>query len=312
MLALALGAASSIAADPYPSRPIRIIVPFAPGGLIDVTSRFVAQKMQESLGQPVVVENRTGADGLIGIRAAKAAPADGYTLLATSNAFALSLATKLDPGYEEKDFVGIGGMNEAALIMVAASSQPDTTLAQFLARAKAKPDSMSFASGGVGTSTWMAAAMLLSQVGVKMVHVPYKGVAAAAPDVQAGRVNMMFDNANTAGQRIKEGKLRAYGVASPKRLSDYPDIPTMAEQGLPHFNYSSYCGLIAPAGTPAEIVKTLSQALRAATSSEEFREFNRRLGSEPLTLPGDAFKERLKQDAANATRLVSEASIPKQ
>lgn len=312
MLALTVASASAFAADPFPTRPIRIVVPFAPGGLIDTTTRYVAHKMSETLGQPVIVENRTGGDGLIAIRYVKSAPADGYTLLSTSSAFAVQLAMKLEPGYAAKDFVGIGAMNEAPFIMVGASSQPDTTLAQFLARAKANPESMSYASGGVGTSSWMGSTMMASQAGVKMLHVPYKGTAAATPDVLSGRVSMMFDTVAAMGPHIKEGRLRVFGVSSLKRTSALPDVPTLAEQGITNYNFTAYLGLLAPAGTPDEVLKSLSQALRTVTQSEEFRERGRREGTEPMLLSGDALMERLRMDALTATKLVADMGIPKQ
>jgi tripartite-type tricarboxylate transporter receptor subunit TctC len=312
VVALAVATTNAFAADPFPSKAIRIIVPFAAGGLIDTTTRLVAQKMSETLRQPVIVENLTGAGGLIGIRAVKSAPPDGYTLLSTSNSFALALATQRDAGYDFKDFVGIGGMNEAPLILVGSSAQPDTTLGQLLARAKANPETITFASGGVGTSSWMAGAMLMNQAGVRLIHVPYKGVVAAAPDVLSGRVNMMFETAASAGSNIRDGRVRAFGVSSATRINTFPDIPTLAEQGIKNFTFSAYQGLLAPAGTPPEIVRTLSQALRYATSSEEFHQRNRREGNEPMTLSGEAFLNRLRQDSETAAKLLADAGISKQ
>ena len=310
--ALWFASAAAVAADAFPARPIRIVVNQSAGALLDTTTRLVAQKMSDNLGQPVIVENRAGADGTLGIRYVRTTPADGYTLLATSNTFAQAPALKLDPGYELKDFVGVGGMIQAPLIMVGTTTQPDKTLAEFVARAKATPNGMSFASGGEGTSTWMAATLMLHQVGVKILHVPYKGTGAAMPDVLAGRVNMMFDGGSSAGAHIKEGKLRAFGVSSATRMTAFPDIPTLAEQGIANFDYAVYLGLLVPVGTPKEVVQRLGEALRSATSSDELRQRFRSDGSEAMTLSPEEFNERLRLDSLRTVKLVSDLGIAKQ
>lgn len=312
LLASAFAASTSFGGEQFPTRPISIVVPFPPGGLIDTTTRFIAQKMQERLGKPVVVDNRPGANGLIAIRFVKSAPADGYTLLAASNAFALGYATAQTPGYEFKDFSSIGGMNESPLILVASQASPAATLEQVLKRAKERPNASTFASGGVGTSSWMAGAMFASRSGAELLHVPYKGVSSAMPDVIAGRVDMMFDTGANSGPQIKDGRLRAYGISSLARAKVFPDIPTLAEQGVTNFKFSSYQGLLAPAGTPQEVVGTLSRALSFVVSSEAFQQRCMNEGSEPLALAGDAFMDKLRHDAAEAARLLAAAGIAKQ
>ncbi len=299
--------------EQFPSRPIKIVVNQSPGALLDATTRLVAQKMSEHLKQPVVVENRAGADGLLGIRFAKAATADGYTVLAVSNTIAQAPALRHEPGYDlVKDFVGIGPMNQAPLFMVVPASHPSKNLAEFLAQAKANPGKMSFASGGLGTSTWMSAAMFLHQNGLNLLHVPYKGSGAAMPDVLVGRIDTMFDAGSSALPHVREGKLRTYGVSSPKRLAAAPEVPTLAEQGAANYSYTVYLGLVVPAATPKEAVRRLSEALRAATSSEAVRDRFRQQGSEAISMSPEEFTEFLHRDAVRAAKLIADLGIPKQ
>lgn len=309
---LLTGTSFAMAQDLYPNRPIRIVVNSAPGALLDITTRAVAQQMAENLGQPLVVDNRPGADGQIGIRAAKAAPPDGYTLLASSNTVAQLPAMKKDPGYELKDFVGIGMMNEAPLLMVTAPSLPYRSLADLMAAAKAKPGKLSFASGGSGTTTHMAAALLMHRASLDIVHVPYKGISTAISDVIAGRVDFAFDGGNSAGPQINDGRLRALGLTSAKRSPAFPDMPTLAEQGLPGYSYTVYLGLLAPAGTPKEIVQRLGQALRAALASAPVRERFRRDGAEPGSMTPEAFTQFLQQDLQRTMKVVADLKLAKE
>ncbi|SPC18446.1 Bug family tripartite tricarboxylate transporter substrate binding protein [Cupriavidus taiwanensis] len=310
---MALAAGTTFAADAYPARPVRIVVNSAPGALLDVTTRAVAQQMAANLGQPVVVENMAGAAGLLGIRYVKAQKPDGYTILATANTLALAQATKLEPGYDlARDFTGIGMMNKAPLIMVGFSAQPDKTLSQLIAHAKASPGTMSYATAGVGTSTHMAAALFVHQAGIRMLHVPYKGNAGAMPDVLGGRVNMIFDGANSSGPYVQDGKLRAFAVSSPKRLPAFPDIPTLAEQGLPNYSFYVYMGLAAPAGTPTPVVMRLAKALKAAQANEAVRERFRKDSAEAGNLSPEEFTEFLRQDLQRNIKVVADLGIPKE
>ncbi|MES2999521.1 MAG: tripartite tricarboxylate transporter substrate binding protein [Pseudomonadota bacterium] len=312
-LALFAAAGATLAADPYPSKPIRFVVNSAAGALMDVTARAVAQQMSEKLGQPIIVEDKPGADGQLGIRYVKGQPADGYTILVTANTIAQLPAVKSDPGYDlVKDFTGVGIMNIAPLVLVAPASQPEKSLAEFIATAKAKPNALSTASAGVGTSTHMAAALFMHQAGVKMLHVPYKGNAAALPDLVGGRVNMLFDGLNSAGPQIKDGRLKAYGISSPKRSPTYPDIPTLAEQGLPNYSFHVYMGLVAPAGTPKAVVQRLSEALQYAQSTESVRDRFRRDGAQPGTMSPEEFTEFLKQDMQRTVKVATDLGIPKE
>lgn len=306
---LALAASSTAwSQDAFPNKPIRIIVPFAPGGSIDISVRWVAQRLSTNLGQPVIVENRAGGDGLIAMSAVKEAPADGYTIMAVSSLYSQALALKKEPGYESKDFLALTGLSEAPLVVSGPSANPEKTLTEVLARAKAQPETVSFGSGGVGTAAWLSATMMAHMAGVKLLHIPYKGVAAARPDLLGGRLSILFDTPNGPEQHIKEGRLRAYGVTSTKRLPQYPNVPTIAEQGLPNYSYAVYNGLLVRAGTPKAIVDKLDQAIRALVASPGFEEQCRVDGLTPLPITSDQFASRIAQDTQKALAL----GIPKQ
>jgi tripartite-type tricarboxylate transporter receptor subunit TctC len=310
---LVLGTAgSALCADVYPSKPIHIVVAAGPGGLVDVITRLVAQKMSDKLGQPIVVENQGAAGTLMGIRGVKRAPADGYTLLATSNSIAIQPAVKLDPGYELSDFVGIGEMIRSPWMVIVGPNQPDKTIADFLARAKAKPDSVSFASGGVGTAPHMAAESLLQRAGVKILHVPYKGVGPAIPDVMSGRVTMVFDGVSSSAERIRAGQLRSLGVTSANRLPQFPNIPTIAEQGMPDFTSYVWVGLLAPAGTPKDVVRRLSEVMQSVTFGPELRVRFDADGVEPVRMSAAEFDEALKQEAIDMAKLAAKLGIQKE
>jgi tripartite-type tricarboxylate transporter receptor subunit TctC len=306
---LALAASTAAwAQDAFPTRPIRIIIPFAPGGSIDISARWVAERLGPALGQPVIVENRAGGDGLIAMRALKDAPADGHTLMAVSSLFSQAVALKKEPGYEIKEFVAIGGLSEAPLVVSGPISNPETTLAQVLARAKAQPETVSFGSGGVGTAAWLSATMMAQMAGVKLLHIPYKGLGAARPDMLGGRLTILFDTPAFPLQMLQEGRVRAYGVTSTARLPTFPNVPTIAEQGLPNYSYTVYNGLLALAGTPKPIVAKLDEAIRKLVASPGFQEQCRIDGLVPMPITSEQFAQRIAQD----TQKVLELGIPKQ
>ncbi|MFT3721097.1 Bug family tripartite tricarboxylate transporter substrate binding protein [Pseudorhodoferax sp.] len=313
LCATAAFAALSAHADGYPNRPIRIIVHSSAGALLDVTTRVVAQEMAKDLGQAIIIENKPGADGALGIRAAKAAPADGYTLLAAANTVAQLPAFKKDPGYDlAKDFTGIGMMNQAPFLLVGAPSQPSRTLAELIANAKARPGDLIMAHAGKGTSVHMASALFFQQTGTRFLDVPYKGAAAALPDVVGGRANVMFDGANSSGPLVQEGKLRAFGITSTTRSPAFPDIPTLAEQGLPHYSFYVYLGLLAPAKVPPEVVPRLAKALRTALASDTVRERFRRDSAEPGKMSPEEFTKFLHDDAARTLKVAADLGYEKE
>ena len=303
----------ALAVDPFPSRPIRIIANSAPGALLDATVRAVAERMADDLGRAIIIDNRTGANGLIGIRYVKSQPADGYTILATANTIAQLPALTREPGYDlVRDFVGVGMMNQAPLIMVGTVNQWDKTLAELISNAKANPGKLIYATAGVGTSTHMAATLLLYQAGLKVLHVPYKGNAAAMPDVLSGRVNFIFDGGNSAGPHVRDGRLRAFGISSPKRSAAFPEIPTLAEQGLPDYSFFVYLGLVAPAATPNDVVQRLAKALRFALASDSVRDRFRRDGADAGNTTSESFTEYLRQDMLRTIKVAAEMGLAKE
>jgi tripartite-type tricarboxylate transporter receptor subunit TctC len=301
------------AADPFPSKPIRVVVNAVPGGSLDITTRLVAKQMGDKLGQSLIVDNRAGGDGLVGIRAVLSAPADGYTLLATAGTIAIQPAVKNNPGYDLlKDFTGIGPMLRSPLLLLVGTDQPDKTLVEFTSRAKASPGKLAYASAGFGTTTHIGAALFAQHAGVQMQHIPYKGSGAALPDVAGGRVPMIMTGYSSALPLMKSGKLRALGVSSTDRLPGLPELPTIAEQGVANFSYHLWLGLLAPAGTPAPVVQKLSEALRAALRSKELEERFRSDGSEVAPMGSDEFNAFLRRDLAQMNKLVTELGLPKE
>lgn len=313
-LALAFGASAlGAGAAEFPTKGIRIVVTSAAGAALDTTTRRAAELMSQNLGQPVVVENVVGAGGLIGIRQVlKNSPADGYTLVTASNTMALAPSFSKEPGYDPaKDFIGVGDMVTAPYLLVGPVSQPARTLADLIAAAKAKPNEIMVANGGKGTSTHLPVLMFAQQAGIQVTNVPYRGNAGAYADLIGGRLNALFDAGATSGPMIADGKLRAFGVSSAKRMAAFPNIPTLAEQGLPNFDFKSYLGMFAPAGTPPVVVKRLHDALRLATSSEAMREMFRKGGAEPGIMTPEQFTEFVRQDAARAAKLTVELGVEK-
>lgn len=310
---LAIASTTSVMADSsYPTRPVRIVINVAAGGLTDVVTRLVAQRMSDTLGKGIIVENRAGGDGLVGIRYVKSSAPDGYTILAAAGTIAIQPSVKIDPGYDlAKDFVAIGPMARSPLLMVESSELPDKSLADFIARAKAAPNKLSYGSAGVGSTTHLAAALFFKRAGVSLLHVPYKGNGAAMTDVLSGRVATIFDAYGSSVANVKAGKLRVLGVTSTARLSVLPNVPTIAEQGYSDFNYYLYLCLVAPAGTPPDVVQRLSDALKAATTSKELSSRFSDNGLEPMTMQPAQFAQYLKQDEVNMGKVVAELGIEK-
>lgn len=309
--ALALvGTAPAMAQDRYPTKPIRIVVPYPPGGALDVTTRLVGQKMTEKLGQPFIVENRAGGDTILGTGIVKNAPADGYTILSQSNGFSSAPALKREPGFDPlKDFTPIGPMVRGPIIVEVGGEQPDRTLKDFIARAKTA--SLTYASPGVGTAPHFAAAMMLNKLGIDVLHVPYKGAAAAYQDVLTGRVDMFFDGYAGSAPFIKSGKFRALASTGPSRLSNLPDVPTLVEQGI-DVTHLYWFGLIVKAGTPREVVERLSEALRYATGDKELNNRFRADGVDPSFMSPADFREFIATEVAQLARLAAELKLPKE
>jgi tripartite-type tricarboxylate transporter receptor subunit TctC len=286
VLAAIAGLPQSVRAEDYPNRPITLIVPFPPGGSTTVMARNVADKMAAALGQSIVVENRGGAGGTIGTRSAAKAPADGYTiLLSYTGTFSIAPSLYAHPGYDmRKDFAPIGMIGAAPSLLVVTPSLPVKSMAELIAYAKAQTSPLQFGSPGVGTVNHLAGEQLATEIGAPLQHIPYKGNGPALGDLLGGHIPMMFMPIPVAIGNVKAGKLRALAVSSAKRSSVLPDLPTMAETGVPGFDVALRYGLAAPAGTPRPIIERLNKELNAALASDEVK---KRLATEGAdALPG--------------------------
>jgi tripartite-type tricarboxylate transporter receptor subunit TctC len=264
--------APASAAD-YPTRPVNLIVAFTPGGPSDVLARIIGKKLGELLGQPFVIENRPGAGGNIAAQAVARAAPDGYTLLMGNNSILATNASLYKTiGYDaEKDFAPISLIGSQANILVVNPTLPVNTMAELIALAKAKPGQLDFASSGYGAAAHLSGELFKAQAHVDIVHVAYKGAAPALQDVIAGHVQMMFATAASVVGHIKDGLVRPLAVTTPKRTAILPDIPTVAELGIPGFDATTWHGLVAPAGTPRDIIEALNRATVAALNDAATR-----------------------------------------
>ena len=291
VIAGALPTGTAAAGAAYPERPIRWIVPFAPGGPIDVLSRVIGAKLNEAWGQPVIIDNRSGAGGNIGADLLAKAPADGYTVgigALSTHAVNPALYRKL-PYDPVRDFRPITNFVDVPNILVVNNAVPARTLKEFVAHAKANPGKLSFGSGSIGSAGHLAGELFNTTAGVKMVHIPYKGSAPAVVDLLAGQIQLMFDNLASALPHVKAGRLRAIAVTTAKRSSFVPELPTIAESGLPGFDVSTWFGLMAPAGTPAPVVTQLHREVVRILGLPDVRERLAAMGAEPVANTPDAF-----------------------
>ena len=271
--ALTLFAAAGASAQPYPSRPVRMVVPFAPGGATDIIARIVAQKLADRLGQSVVVENKPGAGTTVGnAEVAKARP-DGYTFLFAPTPFVISQVVYPTLPYDpQKDFAPVSLLATSPFILVVNAAFPATSTAELVALAKAKPGTIAFASAGNGTVPHLSGELFKLRAGVDLVHVPYKGGGPAIVDLVSGQVPMMFATPIEVNQHVQSGRLRVLGTTSLARLAAMPDVPTLSESGYPDFEVLSFFGVLAPAGTPPEIVGRVASDLAAVMELPDVRE----------------------------------------
>jgi tripartite-type tricarboxylate transporter receptor subunit TctC len=257
---------------PYPVKLVRIVNPVAPGGNQDVVARAIAEQMARGLGQQVIVESRPGSAAVVGTRYVKAAPPDGYTLLAISNTFARVPALVSDAGYDPlKDFAAVSQTCDVPLVLVVSPSLPVKTVRELIALAKRRPGELTTASSGVGSTGHVAAEMFSRQAGIRMLHVQYKGAAPAVVDLVGGHVMLRFDQVTTSLSFINSGKLRALGVSTRKRSAVLPDVPTIDEAGLAGFHDSTFNGVMAPAGTPRQVIERLREEVAKAVAVTELR-----------------------------------------
>jgi len=293
------------AAQDYPSKPVRIIVPFAAGGPADVYARFLATKLQESMGQPFVVDNRPGAGSIIGTDAVAKSPGDGYTLLLMSNTHTVNeslIPTK--PFQLLRDFAPIAPINASDLVLVTRATLPVGSLGELIKLAKAKPGSLSYASSGPGTPYHMAGELFKAMAGLAIVHIPYRGSSGARTDVLGGQVDMMFDAVTTMTEHVKAGKVKAMGTTGAARSSVMPDVPTLAEAGVPKYEATIWLGLMAPKATPPAIVERLNAEVSRIVGAPETAKAWTAQGAQPMVMNVAEFTRYVQADITKWANIV--------
>jgi len=311
LLALLFVACASAHAQTYPSKPVRVIVPVAAGGNQEITIRAVADEMSRSLGQPLLIEAKPSASALVGTQLVARSAPDGYTLLSVSTTFSRAATLVAAAGYDPvKDFVGVSLVSRIPQVLEVNPSVPAHSVAELIALAKSKPGQLSYATSGIGSTGHIAAELFMQRAGIRMLHVPYKGNAQSLADVLGGQVNLMFDQMSTSLAHIHAGKLRALGVTSRERSPLLPDVPTIAEQGLPGFEDVTWTALMAPTGTPPDIVERLRAAVVAAVTQPELRKrFLERAIELQASASSAEFTTYVKSEVESFARLARDANL---
>jgi tripartite-type tricarboxylate transporter receptor subunit TctC len=302
--------ATHATAQQYPAHAVRIIVPFAAGGPADNYGRYIAQRLQETLGQSFVVEDRPGGGSILGTDVVAKSPPDGYTLLLMSNTHTVNetLLTK-KPFELMRDFTGIAPINYSDLVLVAHPSLKAATLPELIALAKANPGTINYASSGPGTPYHMAGELFKSMAGIDLVHVPYKGSSGARTDVMGGQVQLMFDAVTTMADAAKAGKVKALATTGMQRSSVLPDVPTLNEAGVPGYEATIWLGLMAPKGTPQAIVDKLNEAVSKVVSDPGVKREWAKQGATPMVMTPAQFQKYLEGDIAKWAKVIKTANI---
>ena len=305
-----LASAGHSLAQGWPNRPIRMVVPYTPGGYTDLMARLVGQKISEALGQPIVFENKPGANAIIGTDVvAKAAP-DGYTIGTVIAAHAVNATLNPKLPYDTlKDFTYVSLMSVAPLIMIAHPSLPANNVKELVALAKSKPGQLNFASSGVGAAAHLTMEMFKSRVGIEMQHIPYKGTAGALQDTVGGQINVMFDIVGPLMPQVRSGNAKAIVVTAKERIPAAPDVPTMAEQGVPDFVSGTWAGIIAPAGTPKEIVDRVAAEAKKALADPAMKA---KLAEQGIVAVGDGpdeFRVFVADEIGRWSKVITDAGI---
>ena len=311
MLGLALALVNAAAfAQTYPSKPVKIIVPFAAGGPADNYARFMAQRLQDVLGQPFVVDDRPGAGSVIGTDVvAKAAP-DGYTLLLMSNTHTVNESLIPNKPFQlMRDFVAVAPINYSDLVLVANPGLPASTLKELMSQARSKPGRINYASSGPGTPYHMAGELFKSMAGISLVHIPYRGSSGARTDVIGGQVELMFDAVTTMAEQVKAGKVKALATTGRARSDVLPDVPTMNEAGLPGYEATIWLGLMAPKGTPRAVVDRLNEAVSKIASQPEVKQLWLKQGAVPMVMSPEMFDKYARDDITKWAKVIKSANI---
>jgi tripartite-type tricarboxylate transporter receptor subunit TctC len=312
-MALAAAAQGTPSAPGFPTRPVRIVVGFTPGGTPDITARAIAVKLTETLGQQVVVDNRPGAGGTLGTKIVADANPDGHTLLSVSASHAIQPAIYAKLPYDTlRDFAGVTRTTASSYMLVVPVSLPVKSVQDLVALAKAKPGQLNFSSAGNGSGTHFAGELLKSTAQIDVVHVPYKGIPEALTDTVAGRVQFFLTPPVTLGTMVKDGKLRALGVTGRERIRSYPDVPTIAESGVPGFLWESWAGLLAPARTPRALVTRLNQEITAILRAPDIQQRFAGLGTEPTPSTPAEFDALIASELTRVAELARKAGIKPQ
>jgi tripartite-type tricarboxylate transporter receptor subunit TctC len=303
-------AAPSVARAAYPDRPIRLVIPFPPGGTVDVTARIVAAKAGELLGGSIVVENLAGAGGNVaGQRVARAAP-DGYTLLFTTPNHTINPSLFANMGFDpERDLVPVSLVAQIPEILISPASAPFATFAEFVAYAKANPGRLTYSSAGIGSHPHVTMELLIRRLGIEVQHIPYRGAAPALTDLVAGRVQLKLDTYATSAPHLATGAIRVLATCGPERLPQWPQVPTVAESGLPGFEGILWMGVVAPAGIPAEATAALARALREAVRAPDVLERLTAQGVEPVGSTPEAFRAIIAREIPQWREVIRAAGI---
>ena len=300
-----LFAAGTASAQSYPSRAVKIIVPYGAGGPADIYARFIGAKLSEALGQPFVIEDRPGGGSIVGTDAVAKSTADGYTLLMMSNTHTVNETLIPKKPFElMRDLAPITGVNYSDLLMVIHPSVPANNLKEFIALAKAKPKELNYASSGPGTPYHMAGELFKAMAGVDIVHVPYKGSDGARTGILGGQVQMMIDAITTMAPNVRGGKLKALGTTGKTRSSVLPEVPTVAEAGVPGYEAGIWLGLMAPAGTPRPVLERLNAEINKVINAPDVRENWTKQGAMPMGMSIDAFDKFLREEIVKWANVV--------
>ena len=305
-----LCACVAVSAQPYPNKPIKVVVGYSAGGAVDAVARAVGQALSTSLGQPLVVENKPGAGTNIAVKSVIAAEPDGYTLMMAANALAANMALYQPAPFDaEKDLVAVSLVGRVPVVIAANMQAPYANIAKLIEAAKAKPGSIAFGSPGNGSTPHMAIEFFERAAGISLQHVPYRGGAQALTDVIGGQLPLVALNALEVQPHVKSGKLKVLAVLSPKRSVIFPEVPTIAESGFPGFEASVWYGLVAPAATPKPVVDKLHAEVQKALQTQEVRDRMTAVGGEVLPGSADMFTQLIKNERQRYERLVREANI---
>jgi tripartite-type tricarboxylate transporter receptor subunit TctC len=310
LLAALLAHAAGAAAQAWPAKQVRVVVAFSPGGVTDIIARTLGARLADLWGQAVVVENRPGAGGSIGAVAVARSPADGHTLLVHSSGYAINAALNPALPYDpRKDLVDVAPLASQPMVLVVSSASPIASVRDLIAAARASPGGMAYGSSGIGSGAHMNGEKFRFATGVDLLHVPYKGGAEAIHDTIAQRLAFTFNTVTLALPHVREGRLRPLGVSSARRSALLPDAPTIAEAGVPGFEFSFWNGLWAPAGTPPALVERIAADVRRALSQPELRERLTAVGAEPMSMTPAEFSRFVQSEIEDSARIARAAGI---